>query len=216
MKKQLVLTLFILLIGMMTGSSFAQDEETEVSFSFDSAVHNKYIWRGMPLTNGPVFQPSATVGIGNFSVNAWLNMDLDNVNNNEFEFNEMDFLAEYGFNLDQVSITVGILHYTFPNTDFDATTEFYGTVSLESPLNPSVTIYQDIDLVEGSYFSLEFLKASPWKTLIIPLILEPLLAMAQRITTLFIMELMTARLQICFSAAALTMSSTSRSPLSLR
>ena len=153
MKKTTALVFVSLLIFMSALPLAAQDDDVEVSLSFDAAVMNKYIWRGIPLTDGPVFQPSATVGFGGFSLNAWMNMDLDDVNGNEYDFNEVDFTAEYGFELEKVSITMGFVHYTFPNTDFDATTEFYGSISLDSPLNPSVTIYQDFDLVEGTYLS---------------------------------------------------------------
>lgn len=161
MKRSITLVFALLLVAMAALPLLAQDEETKVSVSVDATVLNKYIWRGIPLTDGPVFQPSVTVGFGGLSLNAWMNADLDDVNGNEYKLNEFDFLAEYSFNLDKVSLTVGLLRYTFPNTDFDSTTEFYGTISLDSPLNPSVTIYQDIDLVEGTYLSFAVSESLP-------------------------------------------------------
>jgi hypothetical protein len=153
MKKTTALVFALLLTLISALPLAAQDDEVEVSISFDASILNKYIWRGIPLTDGPVFQPSATVGIGGLSLNAWMNVDLDDVNGNEYEPNEIDLVGEYAFSLDQISIAVGFIHYSFPNTDFDSTFEVYGSVSVESPLNPSVTLYKDMDLVEGMYLS---------------------------------------------------------------
>ena len=131
-----------------------QDDDPEVSISVDAAVMNKYIWRGILLTDGAVLQPSLSIGIGGASFNIWGNMDLSDVNGNEYKLNEVDYTGDYTFSLDSLSLSVGFIHYTFPNTDFDSTTELYVGLGLDTVLSPSVTYYQDIDLIEGAYLSI--------------------------------------------------------------
>ena len=83
---------------------------------------SKYIWRGQRLTNDWSLQPAATVGIGNFSFNAWGSLDITAVNEgdalpipeNPFapdgasglkgKFSEIDYTFSYSHSLESVSI----------------------------------------------------------------------------------------------------------------
>lgn len=130
--------------------------ESKLEVSTDGAVVNRYVWRGILLTKGPVFQPSLTLGGGNFSFNVWSNMDLDDVNANKMQVNELDFTLDYSFSLKSYGISVGIIPYTFPNTDFNSTTEVYLGLGADVVLSPSVTIYKDIDESDGTYISFGF------------------------------------------------------------
>lgn len=143
----------LLLAALFCGQipAIADDEEGSVSLSGEVAFLNMYVWRGIRLTDGPVMQPSATLTVGGFYANVWANVDLDDVNGNEYKFNEVDFTANYSQGIGPVSLFGGVIYYTFPNTDFDSTMEVFVGASLETPLSPTVTVYRDIDLIEGFY-----------------------------------------------------------------
>ncbi|MBN2581969.1 MAG: MipA/OmpV family protein [Planctomycetes bacterium] len=124
------------------------------SVSFDLTFNSKYVWRGMLLTDDPVFQPSVNVEWKGFTVNVWGNMDLTSVNRNEGDFNEVDVSVDYSMSLvGPLGGSVGMVFYTFPNTRFASTTEFYAGLNLDVPLSPSVTAYFDVDEAEGVYLT---------------------------------------------------------------
>ncbi len=52
--------MIFVILGAGAGIASAQEEETSSAypeFGVDLAFVNKYVWRGMLLTDGPVFQP---------------------------------------------------------------------------------------------------------------------------------------------------------------
>jgi hypothetical protein len=155
------------LLMACTGTLMAQDEPT---FSASASVDyfNKYVWRGMNLDNKSVLQYNMSGSAWGFTGAVWANMPLtDYTGYKAGEFNEIDYSLDYSKaipNTDKVSFSLGIIHYTFPGTvDVDltagtvgvsATTEIYGGLSFNVPLNPSVTWYRDIDTIDGSYLAL--------------------------------------------------------------
>ena len=174
MKKSLVRRLFSLsLVGLCTAAILGQDSDREpisYSASGDAALVSKYIWRGQRLTNDFSLQPSMTLGMGNFSINIWGNLDLAAVNEGDAlflpenpgsglpavadrsglkgKFSEVDYTFSYAAALnDAVSLDVGTIFYSFPerSASLATTTEIYGSLSFDAPLAPSATIYLDVD-----------------------------------------------------------------------
>jgi hypothetical protein len=145
----------------------ADNPRPPYTFEADVAGVSKYIWRGQRLTNDWSLQPEATLGIGNFSLNVWGNMDLAAVNEGDAlfirenpaappgdhsglrgRFSEVDYTLSYAFDLSAVSFDVGTIFYTFPDrsASLPATTEIYGGVAFgAAPLSPSATLYVDVD-----------------------------------------------------------------------
>ena len=136
-------------------SSGASAEETKgPAVSADVTVASKYVWRGLILTDDPVLQPSLTVGYKGLGLNIWANTDLTDANGTSGEINELDYTLDYSFSVNKVNLTVGVIQYTFPHTDFEPTTEIYGTAALDVLLSPAATIYWDTDEVGGVYGTL--------------------------------------------------------------
>lgn len=124
--------------------------------TLDTSFFNKYVWRGLVLTDGPVFQPSVTLEWQGLSLNVWGNLDLDNVNNLRGEFNEVDYTIGYEHEIiGPLSGSVGFIVYEFPNTAFRTTTEFMAGLSLDVPLQPSLTAYFDLRETDGIYLLAE-------------------------------------------------------------
>jgi hypothetical protein len=149
--------LICVFLGAATGIGFAEEGEASPArpdFGVDLAFVNKYVWRGLLLTDGPVFQPAATLGYKGASICVWGNLDLDNVNDNAGEFNEIDLVLDYTHSINEFSLSGGLIYYDFPNTDFRSTLELYVAAGVDILLQPTLTVYFDVDQAEGFYGTL--------------------------------------------------------------
>jgi len=166
---------FVLLMGLACAAASAAEEAAEVakaaaedpandeatwSFELDATVNSKYVWRGINLVDSLVFQPAVTVAYGGWSFNVWGNMETYNANHYGShgqatnDFTEVDLTLEHAWECGDWTFALGVIHYIFPNTGFNNTTEVYGSVGYDCPLEPTVTVYQDIDEVHGTYVTL--------------------------------------------------------------
>ena len=135
-------------------------QEKEWSVTFETPVNSKYIWRGVNLVDDFVFQPSVSISRGGFSFSAWGSMEMTDINdysgeygNASMEFTEIDYTVDYSFSTDFINCSLGLINYQFPNTPFDSTTEVYGSLGISTVLEPTITIYQDIDQADGTYLN---------------------------------------------------------------
>lgn len=149
--------MIFVILGAGAGIASAQEEETASAspeFGVDLAFVNKYVWRGMLLTDGPVFQPAATLGYKGASINVWGNLDLNNVNDTSGDFTEIDLTLDYTYAIKEFSVSGGLIYYGFSNTDFRSTMELYVSGGVDILLQPCITVYFDIDQAQGIYGTL--------------------------------------------------------------
>ncbi len=133
----------------------AMAEEVEKwSFSAAMDVNGKYVWRGINLTDGLVFQPSISASLKGFSISVWGNLEATDANDQSGNFTEVDYTAAYSWETKGLTLGAGLVHYTFPNIGAPATTEIYGSAAFSAPLSPTISLYYDIDEAEGFYASL--------------------------------------------------------------
>lgn len=145
----------ILVVMSLVGVSLAEDTLESKGIGVDVTLdfNSKYIWRGQNLVDDWVLQPGASTTIGGFTFGIWGNVDMTNENGEEWEFTEIDYSIDYSGSLtDTIGYSLGYIYYEFPNAGGD-TYEFYGGLSFDTFLSPSVTWYYDADEVEGSYVS---------------------------------------------------------------
>ncbi len=151
MKKLLLnlLTLAIILAAALPALALGPlDIEAELP------IISQYVWRGMVLTPEPVLQPSLSASILGFGFGFWGNMDLTDVNGYDAKFNEINWVASYGFSFPLVSLGAGLIYYDYPNTDINATAEVYFTGSVSVLLSPTLEYYYDFKEVDGGYVNL--------------------------------------------------------------
>jgi uncharacterized protein (TIGR02001 family) len=143
------------IVSMATcGLAFAEDEAPSIGFDVSADFMSKYVWRGLVVNEDYSLQPSITATYGNFSAGAWGQVDMSNEADNEWEFTEVDYWADYTADIAEgVSLSVGIINYHFPSVVGD-TTELYWGFGFDLPLSPSITVYHDIDAADGEYVSL--------------------------------------------------------------
>jgi len=161
MKRLLALGVFglvmVMSVGVFTGGSavscaMAEDEGgLPFSVGTDHAFLNKYIWRGLDPTDEAVWQPDVWISAYGFTANVWANMDLTDINDNQGEFNEIDYTLGYAGEYEKLSYGAGVIGYQFPNTEFDTTWEVYGSVGYDTLLSPTLTVYYDFDEATGFY-----------------------------------------------------------------
>lgn len=128
--------------------------------SFSTAFASRYVWRGQILSEGFVAQPTVGITLGGFGANLWSNVDLDNNEEDDdgIVMNETDLTLNYTLPIGPVSVTGGLIHYDFDGGD---TQELYVTCALATLLNPSLSLYYDIDDGEGGFAVLAVSQAVP-------------------------------------------------------
>jgi hypothetical protein len=128
--------------------------------SFSAAVASRYVWRGQTLSEGIVVQPTVGITLGGFAANLWSNVDLDNSEEDDdgIVMNETDLTLSYTMPIGPVTATGGFIHYDFDGGD---TQEFYVTAALATLLNPTLSLYYDIDEGDGGFAVLALSHAFP-------------------------------------------------------
>lgn len=144
----------VVVLALVGFSSIAIAEES-VGLDLSADFMSKYIWRGQNLNDDYAFQPGATVSYLGFSAGIWGSLDMTDYGDNEGEFTEVDYSLGYSTavpGIDGLSFAVGVVNYHFPSVVGD-TTEIYWGFAADLPLSPSITVYHDIDEVDGTYIS---------------------------------------------------------------
>ncbi|NLZ04017.1 MAG: hypothetical protein GXY19_02465 [Phycisphaerae bacterium] len=139
-----------LILGLHT-AGFA---EGDVTVGVGADLFSKYVWRGQNLVDDWVFQPSVSAGYKGLTGSIWGNLDLTGDFVDDGEFNEVDYAIDYSNDFpgqETLGYSVGVIYYDFPNTPWEATSEFYGGLSVDAPLRPAVKWFYDFDEADGSY-----------------------------------------------------------------
>ncbi|MEJ2470434.1 MAG: hypothetical protein P8Y96_04880 [Desulfuromonadales bacterium] len=148
MKKMVSVGLVVFCAALFLASPVAAFESSADAYV---SVYSKYLWRGFDL-NMPdddfVVQPGADVSIGNFTVSFWGNISEDTG-----DMNEVDLTLDYSSTLgDLVGFSVGNILYDVDGVS--DTNELYLGVSLNTILEPALTIYYDYDEFKTVYTTL--------------------------------------------------------------
>ncbi|MEO8505643.1 MAG: hypothetical protein ABI609_17235 [Acidobacteriota bacterium] len=138
----------------------AEPVAPEKAWSLDLGADyaSRYLFRGVSLLGDKhVLDPHAHFGIGNFGV--YYYGYFGDIPDTHDKYQEADFGADYTVALgEKVSLTVGAVTYQYNKSaqndiGFFNTYEFYGILSFDTLLTPTVTFYRDVDKVEGGYLS---------------------------------------------------------------
>jgi len=136
----------------------AVSDEPALGVGVSTAFMSKYIWRGQLLNDDYVMQPSVGINYGNFSASLWGNVDMTDYHDNDWEFTEYDWTLGYSNTvpgIDFLSYSVGAIYYYFPSVGDDSDTiEVYAGLGLDMPLSPTLTMYRDVDEIDGTYLAL--------------------------------------------------------------
>jgi len=144
----------------------APASEEKPTGDFTVTVMSQYFWRGYELSrNSVVIQPSMTIGYKGFSVNLWGNLDTKPYfagtgdTNYSNTWNETDLTLSYTKTLGLFNVGGGYIYYALGSLNKDApkradSQELFVTVSLNTLLSPTLTVYKEIDRYKQWYFLL--------------------------------------------------------------
>ncbi len=164
--KRLIVTTLMVLAFVTAGLSqqLAAAEGNLVSFDATLDLYSAYVWRGMALSDEPVLQPGGTVSLnfdeyGSVSAGVWANFDLTDVNRTRSTggLNEIDYTLSYAIDIEDISLEIGHIWYTFPKAggpDYGPSTrEVYASAAYNNDIVvPSVAVYHDYT-IDGTYAS---------------------------------------------------------------
>ena len=134
----------------LAGPAVAQDE---VAVSVGADAVSDYVWRGQVRNDDGALQPWGCVEYSGFTLDVWGSMDLDDQPNDaQWEFTEVDLAASYAIPIAGYMLDVGAVYYNYPNSDAESTFEIFGTFTFsEVMFSPFVSLYYDLDEIEGFY-----------------------------------------------------------------
>jgi hypothetical protein len=146
----------VVVIGVLGFGIQTEAEEPGKKWSVgaDSGFQSKYVWRGASLVDEPVWQPGLTLSYQWVSVSWWGNLEMTDVNECAGKFTEVDYTLDLSWSGKKLNFSGGAIIYRFPNSEAPDTTELYAAVGADVPFFPTLTIYQDVDEVGGTYLSL--------------------------------------------------------------
>lgn len=140
---------------LLAGAALVPARASAVEVAYDLGFYSHYVWRGITLTDEPVFQPSLLLSHrSGFSVKVWGNLDLGGQSDTAGELNELDITVEYAWGPEPLELAVGLIDYNFPNTAFPGTWEAYASLRGRTVVSPSLTVYYDFDELEDVYANL--------------------------------------------------------------
>lgn len=129
-------------------AAFAEEEKPTADLSV--ALLSQYVWRGYQLSHDSlVIQPSMTVGYKGFGFNLWGNIDTDTADTGENNFNETDATLSYDGSIDKFGYGVGYIYYGLDGLADEQ--EVYLSLSYDTLLSPTLTIYRDFAHTMGWY-----------------------------------------------------------------
>lgn len=136
---------------------FAAHAETP-SLTTTLGYEARYVFRGVQLADQS-FQPSASLGVGRFSVTGWLSVPIAPGDPISRRSDEIDLVVNYSaLTFKRLTIETGFTYYIYPDRDrglFDVfredaggrganSLEPYVALSLDAPLAPKLQIFHDV------------------------------------------------------------------------
>jgi len=141
------MAVLVLQASTALAGDMAVDINADVSFLTD------YVWRGQTYAEGGVVQPNFGIGFANgLSLGVWADYIVEDDLRGGSLVNEVDYTLDYSLERGPVGFSVGYIFYDFPGTpDGGNTEELYAGVSLNTVLSPTLTVYRDVDAIDGTY-----------------------------------------------------------------
>jgi len=131
--------------------------DSKPTAELDMGVFSQYIWRGFEEShNSVVIQPSVTLGYEGFSFNIWGNMDTDQKLpggiDNGAKYTETDYTLSYTKAIGITKLTGGYIYYALDAPQDSQ--EIFASVSLDTFLSPTLSIYREIAYEPAWYVNL--------------------------------------------------------------
>jgi hypothetical protein len=145
---------FLWLVGSAGPARPAAQDGPEVrpAFFWTAEVegNSRYLWRGIPWSDGFVVQPSAMMSWRGWSFGLWSNFDGSS-GRDVRGFNELDFYFSYTKEWPGLTIEPGINVFTYPGQGGDDPATVEAALRLTAPLAGPVSVFLEQALDLGAY-----------------------------------------------------------------
>jgi hypothetical protein len=145
-------------------SDIKAPEEDKVTGEAAVSFLSAYIWRGQELTrHSIVVQPSATLAYKGVSLNVWGNIDTRPYAAGDEKYGanytETDITLSYSRKVGPVTVGAGYIYYGLAaayagGPDYLDSQELFVTVSVDTLLSPTLTVFKEIDHYHQWYATL--------------------------------------------------------------
>lgn len=147
-----IITTGIFTMGLFF-TSVAALAEDKPEANLTVGAYSKYVWRGQELSdNSMVIQPSMTVSYKGIGFNLWGNFDTDLEGSDRYKWNETDMTISYDGSFQMLSYGVGWIYYALDGVEDSQ--DVYLSLSLDTILAPTLTVYRDISGLDVTYYVL--------------------------------------------------------------
>ena len=162
LKKNFHLVLALLFVFTFLSGPFCYGQETEQpetkatvdrpAVNVNTSFYSHYIWRGYELSHDSfVMFPSVTVSYKGFSLNWWGDIDTNYAGKPDgLQCWEQDYSTWYSNSWKKLNYTIGYIYYHQMPAN---TQEVWLTIGMSSFLNPTFSVYRDIQLGESWYYN---------------------------------------------------------------
>jgi len=137
------------------GCCLAQSEGSPTATGFEIDYNSRYIWRGLPWSEGPVIQPSFWISAHNLTFSCWGNF-VTGEEANRGQLNELDLVLTYEHEWHNISIEPSFEYYSYPNQDpLDSPSTGQGILRLSLPIGAFAAFTShSFDMINypGAYF----------------------------------------------------------------
>jgi len=147
--------------GEQKGEAAKPPAEEPVTGTASVSFLNQYMFRGYQLgKDSLIIQPSLSAFYKGFTANFWGNIDGHEKATQNFipddpghqSFNETDLTLSYTYAIGKWSLTGGYIYYGLRYAN--ETQEFFGSISYDWFLKPTLSIYRDFAAYPGWYLNL--------------------------------------------------------------
>ncbi len=141
-----------LLVAASTFDLARAEDKPEADLT--TGFYSQYIWRGFALSRDSlVIQPSLTVSYKGVGVNLWSNLDTKQYAADDADetsnLNETDLTLSYDGAAGKIGYGVGYIYYGLDGAK--DTQDVYASISYDTLLSPSLTVYKDITGLQWLY-----------------------------------------------------------------
>lgn len=161
--KRNIFIFLILFIVVFPFLSFAESED-KITGDISVSSFNAFMFRGKELSrNSIVLQPSVTIGYKGLAVNFWGNFDRKPYSDSGSElsstYTETDYTITYSQKVGPLTITPGYIYYGIGSpcnecSDIPDSQEGFLSLSLDTILQPTITVYKEFWNYDQWYFLL--------------------------------------------------------------
>jgi len=159
-------TLFFAAIGPGSPSVAAQaaegasaDSLAETPIAWSATYASRYSFQGLDYSEGrSVLQPQVSGSLQGLTLTAWGNLDQT-----RRELNEIDLSLQRDWSLARLSVALGYAHLRYPQRDWDPTHEVFADLTVEAPLEPSLSVHWDVAAGLGRHWALGVSHTVPWR-----------------------------------------------------